>query len=212
MGDSLSRCSVEMVKNILSYLEADERRDYATVSLDWQEAVWDTLSFSGAGEEGTSRRTLSRLLHDVGTQCFAHFCTTLSIQDVHKSAWLGDTDSSDPSPLDLLVKGLSRSQILTHVSVLHCSLSVAEYMRVAKGLQPSTQCLQTLALGPIFFLTQECGRQLVELLFSLCGMTLSDPLQVTLCGTPSGIASLLTPDVLPPPTSLKLHLAGPRAE
>ena len=188
MGDSLDRCDVATLQNILSYLPVEGARGCALLSTRWQEAVWGSLVYDGEGMRAA-------LLRDVVTQSFAHCCTAYVVQNMALSQ----------ADLAVVVAAVARNPVLADVTLVHCEVSVEGYVSLCAALAVSLASLSQVTIGPITFPTRDSPQQFVSLLFSLCGEALSDPVIMTLVGTDTDVTDLLTEDVLPPRTSLVLR-------
>eukprot|EP01064_Diplonema_japonicum_P020522 TRINITY_DN3001_c0_g1_i1.p1 TRINITY_DN3001_c0_g1~~TRINITY_DN3001_c0_g1_i1.p1 ORF type:complete len:375 (+),score=59.21 TRINITY_DN3001_c0_g1_i1:37-1161(+) len=130
MGDSLSRATIPILRNVLSFVAPEDVCELAEVSADWREAFWSELSFNGASKE--------KVKLAVQTGGFAEHCEKLIIRNVTGIG--GDT---------VLQNRLHEAACLTEIVITDCGLSLSHYTQLLTALEVSLPSLASIVLGPI---------------------------------------------------------------
>ncbi|KAJ9469957.1 hypothetical protein DIPPA_35969 [Diplonema papillatum] len=136
-----SLSSVSVIRNILGYLPRREAIKCVAVAADWREAFWSLLDFDGADASHGKLPTAALVAGALQTEAFACLCATLAIRNL--PALSGEQQSQQ------LMNQLSDAEILHHITLTHCGLSLAQYEALlSNGLVGSLATIEDVTIGP----------------------------------------------------------------
>eukprot|EP01063_Lacrimia_lanifica_P000933 TRINITY_DN10454_c0_g2_i1.p1 TRINITY_DN10454_c0_g2~~TRINITY_DN10454_c0_g2_i1.p1 ORF type:complete len:394 (+),score=151.31 TRINITY_DN10454_c0_g2_i1:109-1290(+) len=173
MGDSLSRCDLDTVKNIMSYLEPKERRRVTAVAAIWQEAEWEALRWEGGDP--------ARLFADVNTFSFCTLTKDLVVKNLPPGALSGKALEGFASVLC--------NESLVSFTLVDSHMAPAAYLALLS--EDLVLPLTALVIGPLECTTADDDAALQGIVQRLVSRGDDHHLSFTIAGANPAAAALL---------------------